>query len=119
MRPTPASSARDNSDTDLLLPWKPIFSGGKPAVSAAILAVDHIDLPSSERCIRAVRSHASIEPRVNPLIALEPLNRQIGAWDESICHLMQSRALIVVVNRRASKASNDAIAEEDSEVVFS
>lgn len=34
IRPTPASSARDSSETDLLLPWKPIRSGGIPADNA-------------------------------------------------------------------------------------
>jgi hypothetical protein len=34
IRPTPASTARVSSDTDLLLPWKPIRSGGMPADSA-------------------------------------------------------------------------------------
>ena len=34
IRPTPASTARVSSATDLLLPWKPIRSGGIPADSA-------------------------------------------------------------------------------------
>ncbi|GAB3944778.1 hypothetical protein GCM10027614_35470 [Micromonospora vulcania] len=34
IRPTPASSARVSSAIDLLLPWKPIRSGGIPAASA-------------------------------------------------------------------------------------
>src|SRR5690625_3410908 len=34
MRPAPASMARSNSETDLLLPWTPKFSPGTPARSA-------------------------------------------------------------------------------------
>lgn len=34
IRPTSASSARDSSLTDLLLPWKPIRSAGMSAASA-------------------------------------------------------------------------------------
>ncbi len=34
MRPTPTSTARTSSATLLLLPWKPILAGSKPARSA-------------------------------------------------------------------------------------
>ena len=34
MRPTPSRTARSSSATDLLLPWNPTFSIGKPARSA-------------------------------------------------------------------------------------
>ena len=36
IRPTPASTARRSSATVLLLPWKPIRAGSKPARSATV-----------------------------------------------------------------------------------
>src|SRR5690606_37838480 len=64
IRPTPASRAAASSAVDLLLPWKPIRSGGNPAASATASSppVQTSRFSPSSAMIRATARHRNALP---------------------------------------------------------